>query len=88
VFWNATAQAPHQTVASQVAAVLETIGVASQSFAGDLLAAPSDIRNKEGRGLRVFTPFWRRVQNLGDPPKPLLPPKTLRPVPDMASDTL
>jgi deoxyribodipyrimidine photolyase len=88
VFWNAIAQAPHQTVASQVAAALETIGVASQSFAGDLLAAPSDIRNKEGRGLRVFTPFWRRVQNLGDPPKPLLPPKTLRPVPDMASDTL
>jgi hypothetical protein len=82
VFWNAIAQAPHQTVANQVAAALETIGVAPQSFAGDLLAAPGDIRTKEGRGLRVFTPFWRRVQNLGDPPQPLLPPKTLRPIPD------
>jgi deoxyribodipyrimidine photo-lyase len=88
VFWNAIAQAPHQTVASQVAAALATTGVASQGFAGDLLVAPSDIRNKEGRGLRVFTPFWRRVQDLGDPPKPLLPPTTLRPVPDIASDTL
>jgi deoxyribodipyrimidine photo-lyase len=88
VFWNAIAQAPHQTVASRVAASLETIGVASQGLAGDLLAAPGDIRNKEGRGLRVFKPFWRRVQNLGDPPKPLPAPKTLRPVPDIASDTL
>jgi hypothetical protein len=88
VFWNEIAQAPHQTVAGQVAAALETIGVASQSFAGDLLTVPIAIRNKEGRGLRVFTPFWRRVQNLGDPPKPLPPPKTLRPVLDIASDTL
>jgi deoxyribodipyrimidine photo-lyase len=88
VFWNAIAQAPQQSVADQVAASLEAIGVASQSFAGDLLAAPGDIRNKEGRGLRVFTPFWRRVQNLGDPPKPVPPPQALRPVPDIASDTL
>ena len=42
-----------------------TIGVAAQSFPGDLLAAPANIRNKEGRGLRVFTPFWRRVQSSG-----------------------
>ena len=65
VFWNEIAQAPHQAVADQVAAALEAIGVASQSFPGDLLVAPSDIRNKDGRGLRVFTPFWRRVQASG-----------------------
>ena len=45
------------------------IGVSSHSFPGDLLVAPADIRNKEGRGLRVFTPFWRRVLALGDPPQ-------------------
>jgi len=27
------------------------------------------IRNKEGRGLRMFTPFWRAGANAGDPPK-------------------
>src|ERR1700722_19011697 len=59
VFWNEIAQAPHQTVADQVATSLQAVGVASQSFPGDLLAAPADIRNKEGRGLRVFTPVWR-----------------------------
>lgn len=70
VFWNEIAQAPQQALAGQVTAALNEIGLASRSFPGDLLAAPADIRNKENRGLRVFTPFWRRVQALGDPPLP------------------
>jgi deoxyribodipyrimidine photo-lyase len=88
VFWNDIAQAPQQTVAAQVTTALQAIGVASQSFPGDLLAAPVGIRTKENRGLRVFTPFWRRVQALGDPPKPLPAPASLRPGPDVADDTL
>src|SRR6185437_14954753 len=75
VFWNEIAQTPERAVADQVAAGLEAIGVASQRFPGDLLAAPVHIRNKEGRGLRVFTPFWKRVQALGAPPAPLPAPK-------------
>ena len=88
VFWNEIAQAPRQAAADQVAAALQAIGVTWQSFAGDLLVAPADIRNKDGRGLRVFTPFWRRVQSLADPPEPLPAPKALRPMPDLAGDTL
>src|SRR5215813_5623100 len=56
VFWNEIAQAPHQAVAREVEAALAKLGVDSQSFAGDLLVAPTEIRNKDGRGLRVFTP--------------------------------
>ncbi len=88
VYWNEIAQAPHQATASDVAAALREIGVASLGCAGDLLAAPADIRSKEGRGLRVFTPFWRRVQALGDPPTPLPAPDRLRPGPNLASDNL
>ncbi|MFH1343654.1 MAG: deoxyribodipyrimidine photo-lyase [Pseudomonadota bacterium] len=88
VFWNEIAQAPHRAVADQVAASLQAIGVAGHGFPGDLLAAPLSIRNKDGRGLRVFTPFWRRVQSLGDPPKPLPAPTKLAPAPDIASDRL
>jgi deoxyribodipyrimidine photolyase len=58
--------------------------VASQSFPGDLLAAPATIRNKDGRGSRLFAPLWRRLQSLGDPPKPLPAPKALHPMPDLA----
>ncbi len=88
VFWNEIAQAPHQAVADQVAAALGANGVASQHFSGDLLAAPASIRSGQGRGLRVFTPFWRRLLALGDPPKPLPVPDTLRPGPDLASETI
>jgi deoxyribodipyrimidine photo-lyase len=88
VFWNEIVQAPQQAVAGQVAGALSEIGVASHSFPGDLLAAPASIRNKHNRGLRVFTPFWRRVQALGDPPKPLPAPERLCPGPDLAGDTL
>ena len=88
VFWNEIAHAPQQAVADQVAAALEAIGVASQSFPGDLLAAPAKIRNKDGRGLRVFTPFWRRVLTLGDPAELLPAPKTLLPMAGLSGDRL
>jgi deoxyribodipyrimidine photo-lyase len=88
VFWNEIAQAPQLDVADQVAAALQAIGVAAQRFPGDLLADPGNIRSKEGRGLRVFTPFWRRVQSLGDPPKPLPAPTALCRGPQVVSEAL
>jgi deoxyribodipyrimidine photo-lyase len=88
VFWNEIAQAPHRTVADQVGTALGEIGITPQSFPGDLLVAPTDLRTKDGRGLRVFTPFWRRMQAMGDPPKPLPAPTALCPWPELASDTL
>jgi deoxyribodipyrimidine photo-lyase len=88
VFWNEIAQAPHQAAADEVTAHLKALGVAAHSLPGDLLASPVRIRNKEGRGLRVFTPFRKRLQALGDPPTPLPAPKSLGPAPDIASDPL
>jgi deoxyribodipyrimidine photolyase len=61
VCWNEIATVPQQAVADGVGAALTEIGVASQSFPGDLLVHPTAIRNQEGRGLRVFTPFWNPV---------------------------
>ncbi len=88
VFWNEIAQAPDMAAADQVSAALGKIGVTAQSFPGDLLVEPRAIRNKENRGLRVFTPFWRRVQSSGDPPVPLPAPGKLTGVPGLASDSL
>jgi len=88
VLWNDIAQRPHRAIADQVAAALEQIGVASHSFQGDLLADPADIRTREGRGMRVFTPFWRRVQAAGDPAKPFPASGTPRPGPHLASDSI
>ncbi|GLR84681.1 cryptochrome/photolyase family protein [Bradyrhizobium iriomotense] len=88
VYWNEIAQAPHQALETKLKGSLAKLGVDPQSFPGDLLASPGAIRNKEGRGLRMFTPFWRRVLALGDPPKPLPAPKALRAGLALASDTL
>jgi deoxyribodipyrimidine photo-lyase len=89
VFWNEIAQAPHHAEAEAVKASLKHIGITSQNLPGDLLVSPADIRTKDGRGLRVFTPFWRRVLAMGDPPKPLRAPNALRPGPmSLASDTV
>ena len=88
VFWNKIAIASCAAIANAVGDALAADGVETFRFAGDLLANPLAIHTKDGQGLRVFTPFWKRVQALGDPPAPLPAPKTIRPGPDVASDDL
>jgi deoxyribodipyrimidine photo-lyase len=93
VFWNEIAQAPQLDLADAVTAALADLDVGTESFPGDLLAHPLTIRNKdgrgkEGRGLRVFTPFWKRILTIGDPPKPLPAPKKLTTLSGVASEQL
>ena len=88
VFWNTVAQAPHQAIERDVATSLRDLGIDSQACAGDLLIAPQNMRTKEGRGLRVFTPFWRRVQMMGAPTPPISAPTHLRAGPNLASETI
>src|SRR4051812_13648840 len=79
VFWNEIAQAPELAIDQQVIAALADLDVGARSFRGVLLARPSAIRTKEGRGFRVFTPFWKRIVTMGDPAKPLPAPNKLKP---------
>jgi deoxyribodipyrimidine photo-lyase len=88
VFWNEIAQAPHRTIENDITTALRDLGVNAHTFAGDLLAAPDTVRTKEGRGLRVFTPFWRRVQAMGVPPNPLPAPRRLHPGPGLSGETI
>ena len=88
VFWNEIAQAPHRAIERELTAALLTAGVTAQRFAGDLLVAPEAIRSKDQRGLRVFTPFWKRVLALGDPASPLPPPSVLHPAAPLASEPI
>ena len=88
VFWNAIAQAPHQAIERGIATSLRDLGIDAHGFVGDLLATPENLRTKEGRGLRVFTPFWRRIQVMGAPPSPLPAPANLRAGPSLAGETV
>jgi deoxyribodipyrimidine photo-lyase len=86
VYWNEIAQAAPQALADQVAVALKRTGLCSRTFPGDLLVEPSTLRNQQGRGLRVFTPFWRRLLALGEPSSPLPAPQKLMPFRALASE--
>ena len=88
VYWNDIAIEACRDVTRDVATSLSRIGVEHRQFHSDLLTDPSQVRNKEGRGLRVFTPFWKRVIAIGDPPKPLLAPKKIKSGPHLTSDRI
>jgi deoxyribodipyrimidine photo-lyase len=88
VAWNEIEIAPQRAIADDVEAALTELGITVKRCRSDLLAAPAQIRNKDGRGLRVFTPFWKRVQALGDPPKPLPAPTKTTPAATGPSDRL
>jgi deoxyribodipyrimidine photo-lyase len=88
VYWNDIAQKPHRAIAADLDASLQAAGIAAEISSGDLLVGPVAIRNKDGRGLRVFTPFWKRVLALGDPPKPLPAPRALNGYSDLDGDTV
>jgi deoxyribodipyrimidine photo-lyase len=88
VFWSKVHRATEAASAGQLAKALKDAGIAAHEMPGDLLAEPSRIRGSSGGGMRVFTPFWKRVLALGDPPKPLPAPKQLSRGPSIASDEL
>jgi deoxyribodipyrimidine photo-lyase len=87
VYWNEIDTAPDARIAAEVAAAVERHGGAWRSFHGDVLVRPTGLRQKDGRGLRVFTPFWKRVLAMGDVAAPL-PVPTWRPGPSLPGDDL
>lgn len=77
VYWNDVSQAPQRAAARDVEDALAALGIESKVFPEDLLVDPAALRARDGRGPRVFTPFWKRVLAMGDPPQPLPAPRTL-----------
>src|SRR3569833_129466 len=79
VFWIDNEVPAEAARARDVTAALHKIGVETHASPRALLAPPRSIRTKEGNGLRVFTPFWKRVRAQGEPPRPLPTVKKLPP---------
>ncbi len=88
VYWISSDIPARAALENDVAEALNSADVRAQSFPSDLLAHPKNLRNKDGRGLRVFTPFWKRVLGLGDQAKPLPAPTTLPQPLSVTSDIL
>ena len=88
VFWNRIHAKTEAASAEKLARALKAIGVHAHESYADLLSEPARVRGSSGGGMRVFTPFWKRVQALGDPPRPLPAPKQLVRGPAVVSDRL
>jgi deoxyribodipyrimidine photo-lyase len=88
VFWNRIHSKSEAASADELAKSLKQLNVAARESYGDLLVEPARIRGSSGGGMRVFTPFWKRVLALGDPPKPLPAPKQLPAAPKIKGDRL
>jgi deoxyribodipyrimidine photo-lyase len=88
VFWSKIHRQAEAASAAQLTKALKDAGIAANEMPGDLLAEPSRIRGSSGGGMRVFTPFWKRVLALGDPVKPLPAPKQFLRGPSLASDPI
>ncbi len=55
----------------------EKVGVLVHAFHGQLLHEPTAVRTGAGTAFRVFTPFWKAMQALGEPAEPLEAPRTI-----------
>ena len=87
VFWTRQPGMDERPLAEHLAAQ----GVTARRFGGSLLFEPEQIRNRQGRPFRVFTPFWKHLQTLDAPPRPLPAPTRIAapdplPVGDALSD--
>ncbi|MGE4221548.1 MAG: deoxyribodipyrimidine photo-lyase, partial [Alphaproteobacteria bacterium] len=57
---------------------LRAIGVAAESFNAEMLHEPWTVATGAGRPFQVFTPYWRAVQAMPDPPAPLPVPTDMQ----------
>jgi len=77
VFWTRRYGAAAIETDKAVKAALQAQGVEAQSFNGQLLREPWEVTTKAGQPMRVYTPFWRAHQALGDTGAPLPAPRKI-----------
>jgi deoxyribodipyrimidine photo-lyase len=74
VLWNRRYEPAIIARDTAIRTALRESGIETQSFNGALLHEPWSIKNKSDQPFQVFTPFWRHVRGLPDPPEPLAKP--------------
>jgi deoxyribodipyrimidine photo-lyase len=77
VLWSRRYGAAERAVDTAVKSALRDQDIAAESVNDHLLIEPWEVKTKAGEPFKVFTPYWRAVRELGDPPAPLGKPKSL-----------
>ena len=65
IYWNRRYFADHIQLEEKLERKLKRDGVITSNFNGALLRDPWEVKTKEGGHYRVFTPFWRKLQEIG-----------------------
>lgn len=86
VTWNRRYDPLGIAVDRRIKGALRGDGLHVESFPGNLLREPWEVRRKDGGHFRAFTPFWRASSSL-PPPETALPQPTLQP-PDHWPDSV
>jgi deoxyribodipyrimidine photo-lyase len=81
VFWTRRYGGAEIATDSRIKAELQRLGVRAESFNGQLLREPWEVKTDGGTPFKVFTPFWRRSRELGPFAAPQPAPKRLRAAP-------
>ncbi len=74
VLWNRRYDAAGIAVDTAVKTDIRQRGIRADSFNASLLYEPWQVKSRTGEPLKVFSPFWRAAQALGEPPAPLPAP--------------
>jgi deoxyribodipyrimidine photo-lyase len=77
VYWTRRYEPAGIHVDATVKLALKADGLTVESFNGQLLFEPWDVKTRTGGPYKVFTPFWRACQEQGDPSSPLPAPERL-----------
>jgi deoxyribodipyrimidine photo-lyase len=83
LFWNRRYDPPGRQADDRMEAALHQAGIATESFEGQLLHEPAELRTGSGGHYRVYSPFWRALSALGDPRPPVDAPTKLTAPPRM-----
>ena len=77
VFWNRRYEPWAKARDEEIKSMLKASGVDAQSFNGSLLREPWEVQTKAGAPYKVFTPYWRALRALGEPPAPSPAPEDI-----------
>lgn len=77
VFWSRRYDPAGIAVDSALKEEMTRSGLTVRSFAGQLLHEPSRLKTGAGGPYRVYTPFWRALEALGEPAEPVPAPARL-----------
>jgi len=77
IVWNRRYDPAGMAVDVDVKKTLRDAGMKANSFAGQLLHEPSRVRTGTGNPYKTYTPFWRALEQFGEPPFPIDAPAKL-----------